>query len=200
MGKSADGLTVASSTDAKSADGSTNGIVSGPFNLAMRDWSGEVGEFMKAEGKNLQTLQLRDGTVFVGEVTRGVPDGHGVFTQANGTNQEGEWRHGKAYRISGTWVGPDGTKEIGTWNYDGTPCGGTIFWRDGRVYKGDWRLEEGVPEAPDGEGTMTWPDGRTYTGHFLDGKMDGSGKMSYPDGKIEEGTWMQDKFEGAGKT
>ncbi|MGD0058960.1 MAG: hypothetical protein ABSD58_06020 [Verrucomicrobiia bacterium] len=182
------------SMGAQPAEASTNRFVSEPFNLGRADWSGQVGQFLRAEGKNLQTLKLPDGTVFLGEVARGVPDGHGVFTQANGTNQEGEWRHGDAYRISGTWVGSDGTKEVGTWNYDGTPCGGTIFWKDGRVYKGDWELREGEPESPDGKGTMTWPDGRTYTGHFLDGKMDGAGKMTYPDGKVEDGTWMQGKF------
>lgn len=180
-------------------DESTNGFASAPFSLGVRDWSGQVGEFVKSEGKDLETIQLRDGTVFVGEVAGGVPDGHGVLTQTNGTKQEGEWRHGRAYRLSGTWVGPDGTKEIGTWNDDGTTSGGTILWKDGRVYKGDWRLMgAGTPDVPDGTGAMTWPDGRTYTGHFLDGEMDGAGKMTYPDGKIEDGTWMQGKFMGAG--
>jgi hypothetical protein len=188
------------SVSAQPADGSTNGIVSSPFTLGRADWSGQVGEFLKAEGKDLRTLKLPNGTVFVGEVTGGVPDGHGVLTKPDGTNQEGEWRHGNAYRLSGTWVGADGTKEIGTWNYDGTACGGTILWKDGRVYKGDWRVEVEATDLPDGAGTMTWPDGRTYTGHFLDGQMDGAGKMSYPDGRIEEGTWMQGKFMGAVQT
>jgi hypothetical protein len=179
--------------------GPTNGFVNGAFTLAHADWSGEVGQFLKTEGKALGTIQLGDGTTFVGEITRGIPDGHGVQTQLNGSRQEGEWRHGKPYRISGTWVGPDGTKEIGTWNYDDTSSNGSIFWKDGRVYKGDWRVIEGAPEEPEGVGMMTWPDGRTYTGHFLDGKMDGQGKMTYPDGKIEDGSWMQDKFVGTGK-
>ena len=186
----------AGTTGGQPAAGPTNEFVSGPFDLNLRDWSGQVGRFAKAEGKDLETLKLRDGTIFVGEVTRGVPDGQGVLTKSDGTKLEGEWRGGKAFRVSGTWVGDDGAKETGTWNYDGAPCGGTIIWKDGRVYAGDWRLIEGSPERPDGTGTMTWPDGRTYTGHFLDGEMDGAGKMTYPDGRTEEGTWMQGKFMG----
>jgi hypothetical protein len=196
-GKSTGSLSIG----AEPAGGSPNGFASAPFNLALRDWSGQVGLFMKAEGKDLQTLQLHDGTVFVGEVTAGAPDGHGVLTKVNGTNLEGEWRRGKVYRVNGTWVENDGTKEIGTWNYDGSPSSGTIIWKDGRVYDGGWRvMEGGDPELPDGTGTMTWPNGRTYTGHFLDGEMDGAGKMSYPDGTIEEGTWMLGKFTGSGPT
>ncbi len=125
----------------------TNEFVSGPFDLNLRDWSGQVGEFVKAEGKDLETLKLRDGTIFVGEVTRGVPDGQGVLTKSDGTNLQGEWRGGKAYRTSGTWVGDDGTKEIGAWNYDGTACGGTIIWKDDRVYKGDWRVMRDRPRG-----------------------------------------------------
>ncbi len=199
VGKTAGESTGAPSAGAKTDDGSTNGFESGTVNLGLRDWSGQVGRFVKGEGKNLQTLRQPDGTVYMGEVAGGIPDGHGILTQTNGTEQEGEWRRGKPFRISGTWVGPDGTKEVGTWNYDETPSGGSITWTDGRVYKGDWRVVEGANERPDGEGTMTWPDGRTYTGHFLDGEMDGAGKMTYPDGKTEEGTWMLGKFMGAGK-
>src|SRR5579863_10068790 len=47
--------------------GPTNGFVSGAFTLAHADWSGEVGQFLKAEGKPLGTIRLPDGTTFVGE-------------------------------------------------------------------------------------------------------------------------------------
>ncbi len=164
------------------------------FNLAWRDWAGYATLFLRTAGNSLETLKMADGRTFMGEVARGVPDGHGLLITADGTNQKGEWHLGSAYRVSGTWVAPDGTKEIGTWNYDGTPNGGTILWKDGRVYKGDWSVREGAPEAPEGMGTMTWPDGRTYTGNFLDGKMDGAGKMTYPDGKVKEGNWAQGKL------
>jgi hypothetical protein len=101
--------------------------------------------------------------------------------------------------VSGTWVALDGTKEEGTWNNDGSQSGGTIRWIDGREYKGDWKLTDGLTDLPDGTGTMTWPDGRMYVGQFQDGKLNGTGKMTYPGGKVENGLWKRDKFAGAAK-
>jgi hypothetical protein len=71
-------------------------------------------------------------------------------------------------------VDSDGTKEVGTWNHDGTRSGGTITWNDGREYKGDWKVMNAFAELPDGQG-----------------------KMTYPDGKVEEGIWKDGKFIGA---
>ncbi|HUJ71715.1 MAG TPA: hypothetical protein VLZ30_05690, partial [Verrucomicrobiae bacterium] len=108
--------------------------------------------------------------------------------------QWGVWHDGNAYKLSGTWVAPDGTTEVGTWNLDGTPSGGTITWKDGRQYKGDWKLVEGAAELPDGMGEMNWPDGRKYVGQFHNGTMDGPGKMTFPDGNVQEGNWKQGRF------
>ena len=140
-----------------------------------------------------------DGSVYEGEMKDGKPDGRGTLTDARGTYQKGEWRNGVLYRASGTCVFPDGTKEEGTWNNDGSKSGGTISWPDGRTYKGDWVVVDGQPDLPYGMGTMTWPDGREYAGHFANGKMDGAGKMTYPDGKVEDGAWKDNAFQGAAK-
>jgi hypothetical protein len=140
-----------------------------------------------------------DGTIYEGETISGIPSGRGTVTGLQGTHQQGEWRNGKPYRVSGTWVAPDGTREEGNWNYDGSKSGGTITWTDGRVYKGDWKMVEGAAELPDGSGTMTWPDGRKYEGEFRDGQMEGRGMMKYPDGKAEDGLWKQGKFVGPAK-
>jgi hypothetical protein len=152
-----------------------------------------------AEAEAAHSLVMHDGTIYEGEMKGGKPNGLGTVTDARGTYQKGEWRDGRIYRVSGTCVLPDGTKEEGTWNNDGTTCGGTIWWPDGHIYKGDWVVTEGRAESPYGMGTMTWPDGRQYAGHFVNGKMDGAGKMTYPDGKVEDGAWVQDAFQGAAK-
>jgi hypothetical protein len=142
---------------------------------------------------------LPDGTIYEGETFGDVPRGWGTVTDPRGTHLEGEYRDGKMYRVSGTWVQSDGTKEEGTWNRDGSKSGGTITWPDGRVYKGDWKVVEGAPEAPHGSGTMTWPDGRKYVGEFQDGQMNGRGLMNYPERKVEDGFWTHGKFVGAAK-
>ena len=146
-----------------------------------------------------ETVVAADGTIYEGEVANRVPNGQGIVTDSRGTRQQGEYRNGQAYRVSGTWVDYDGTKEEGTWNVDGSKCGGTITWKNGRVYKGDWKIVDMAAELPHGDGTMTWPDGRKYVGQFRDGQMEGQGKMTYPDGKVEDGFWKQSKFVGAAK-
>ena len=140
------------------------------------------------------TFVLPDGSTYDGEVIGDKPNGWGTFTDPRGTHQQGEWRHGDPYQVTGTWVSPDGTIEVGTWNADGTQSGGTITWKDGRQYKGDWELVGGGTEQPSGSGEMRWPDGRQYVGRFRDGKMEGKGRMTYPDGKVEDGWWEQDKL------
>jgi len=172
---------------AKDAGASTNGAASG----TTASGSGGTG--------SQQTLVMPDGTVYKGEVKNGKPEGWGIVTDARGSYQKGEWLNGMAYRVTGTCVLPDGTKEEGTWNDDGTKCGGTIWYTDQRIYKGDWVVVQGQAELPYGTGTMTWPDGRQYAGGFVNGKMEGTGKMTHPDGKIEEGTWSQDAFVGQAK-
>lgn len=188
------------SMGAKATAASTSGPVSNRFNLALRDWSGQVGEFAKTKDRanRVTTLRLPYGAMFVGEIDNQEMDGWGILTQPTGTREEGEWRHGQPYHVSGVYVSTDGTREEGTWSNTGTASGGTITWKDGRTYKGEWKPVTGAVDLPDGMGTMTWPDGRTYTGHFRDGQMDGTGKMTHPDGKIEDGTWKQGKFVGAG--
>jgi hypothetical protein len=166
---------------------------------ANKDATVVTNESRSVETKARQSIVTPDGSVYEGEMKDGRPNGPGTLTDARGSYQKGEWRNGAAYRVSGTCVLPDGTKEEGTWNNDGTTCGGTIFYPDKRIYKGDWVIVEGRAELPYGMGAMTWPDGRQYTGHFRNGKMDGAGKMTYADGKVEDGTWVQDAFQGAAK-
>lgn len=155
-----------------------------------------VGQLRRGIPNGQGTSKTPDGQLYTGEFKDGQPDGQGSVTASNGTNQRGEWRGGKEYRVSGTWVALDGTREEGTWNTDGSQNSGTITWKDGREYKGDWKLAYGSAELPEGTGTMTWPDGRKYVGQFKDGKMEGTGKMTYPDGKVADGLWKDDKFAG----
>jgi hypothetical protein len=143
-------------------------------------------------------IPLAKGAIYQGAVGHdGKPEGQGTLTQPTGTILQGEWRDGKPYRLSGTAVYADGTREVGTWNYDVSKGDGKITWRDGRIYKGNWKFVEGVPDRPDGSGEMTWPDGRKYVGQFRGGKMNGVGKMTYPNGKVEDGSWQEDGFLGS---
>jgi hypothetical protein len=193
----ANGEVLALSAETKPVSGVTEGEPSDRGTLTLSDATHPVDGFRSMKANAQETLMLPDGGIYVGELREGKPSGQGTIINPNGTNQRGEWRVGKEYRVSGTWVALDGTKEEGTWNTDGSQSGGTIIWKDGREYFGDWKLIDGAPEMPDGMGAMAWPDGRKYIGQFQDGKIDGTGKMTYPDGKIQEGVWKDGKFVGA---
>jgi hypothetical protein len=213
--------TSASALGVKSAEEVTDGQSNSPVGPALLNGTKPVGDSVEGQPSDAGTVALSDGpqpvdglsaktnfqsnfilpdgSIYEGEVIEGQPSGRGAITHWNGTHQQGEYRAGKMYRVSGTWIASDGTKEVGTWNFDGDKSGGTITWKDGRVYKGDWKIVENLPELPDGMGTMTWPDGRKYVGQFRNGTMEGTGKMTYPDGKITEGVWKRGEFVGAAK-
>jgi hypothetical protein len=143
-------------------------------------------------------IHLPNGSIYQGPVGPDrKPEGQGTLIQPTGTILQGEWRNGNPSKLSGTSIFADGTREVGTWNYDSSKGDGKITWRDGRTYKGPWKFVEGFPDLPDGSGEMTWPDGRKYVGQFRDGKMNGAGKMTYPNAKVEDGSWQEDRFLGS---
>jgi hypothetical protein len=171
------------------------------------------GSFTSAAGAEYQVK-------FEGEFEDGAWHGRGVLTGHDGTKTEAEWRRGKIYgqarvtkpsgtdltvdylddkrlKEEGTTVYPDGTKQVGKWDYARGTGSGVINWKDGREYNGEWRNVEGKVDQPDGEGTMTWPNGNKYKGEWKDGKMHGFGKMTLANGTVQEGVWRADKFVSA---
>jgi hypothetical protein len=136
-------------------------------------------------------VKLPDGSTYVGEAIGTLANGKGTLVRLDGTRLQGLWRDGRPYRVTGTWIAPDGSTEIGNMNYDGSKCGGSILYPDGREYTGDWKIVEGANDRPDGVGTMEWPDGSKYTGHFVNGQMDGAGKMTLTNGVVQRGSWKQ---------
>ena len=174
-----------------------NGEPSGQGTETWTNGTWYSGEWRDGKPNGSGTFVFSSGHTLVGEFKDGNANGRIIFSAPNGTNTKGEWRDGKPYTISGTNLFRDGTIEVGTWNHDGTKCGGRITSKDGHEYEGDWKLRLGSTELPDGMGAMTWPEGHKYVGQFRDGKMDGNGKMIYPDGKIQEGMWKDGKFVGA---
>jgi hypothetical protein len=176
-----------------------NFTVNGPDDLPTFTLSGGAlsSKLGNVATNDQRTIRSPEGTIYVGEISNGQPSGQGTYTDPQGTHQQGEFRDGKPYRITGTWISTDGIKEEGAWNFDGSKSGGTITWPDGRVYRGNWKNMDGVPETPEGVGAMVWPDGRKYMGQFHNGKMDGAGRMTYPGGKVQDGLWMDGNFTGS---
>ena len=81
---------------------------------------------------------LESDTVYVGEVTNGVPNGQGTYTWADGRKYVGEFRNGN-FNGQGTYTHPDGDKYVGE-HKDGLPNGqGTYTFADGRAWSGLWK-------------------------------------------------------------
>ena len=171
-------------------------LLSGQGAYAWPDGFKYVGEFRDNRPNGRGTFTFADGAEYAGEFKDGNYNGQGTFRSPAGITEQGEFRDGMPYRVSGTKTLAEGTVEVGTWNFDGTKSGGTITWKDGREYRGDWKSVDGAAELPDGTGTMTWPDGRKYVGQFRNGQMDGPGKMIHPDGEVLDGLWEQNGFMG----
>jgi len=106
------------------------------------------------------------GDSYEGEerVMFGRRDGQGIYTWANGTKFEGEWKRDKQHG-KGTQTYPTGDKYVGDWQ-DGKQHGqGTYTWVDGRKYVGEWKDSvkwEGVEYDKDGRVVGTYAEG-VYT-------------------------------------
>lgn len=95
-------------------------------------------------------LKLPGGTVYIGTVTNGIPDGKGYFKDADGMQYEGEVRMGQRTGIA------------------------EALFPNGNRYKGEWK-----DGKPDGIGTMTYMLGGAYEGHWRQGERDGRGTMTF---------------------
>jgi hypothetical protein len=173
----------------------TNAVFDGSqFHLALSEWNPPVG-LSNIRTDPLEYIQSPNGATFGGDVLQGAPNGWGVFSRPDGTRLEGEWRQGVPYRISGTAVLPDGTVETGNWDYVKGTGNGSIKWKNGNTYQGDWKVSSGdSTDVPQGDGTMTWSDGHKFVGRFYNGEMHGWGTMTQSDGKIVDGLWQHGEF------
>lgn len=76
----------------------------------------------------------------------------------------------------------------------GKPSGeGTMEYRDGSVYEGDWQRSQ-----RSGEGTMTYANKDMYVGSWAEDERNGEGTMNYANGDIYKGDWADDVRSGSG--
>lgn len=94
---------------------------------------------------------------------------------------------------------------------------GTMIFKSGNVYKGDWRDgnmhglgeftfnttgDHYVGEMTNGKiggyGRMKFHSGHIFEGYYVDGKRNGRGSLTCSDGRRFEGEWINDKLSGMG--
>ena len=71
---------------------------------------------------------------------------------------------------------------------------GVCQWRDGTLYKGEWKncIKEG-------QGQLTYADGSQVLGEFKDDQPEGKCKKTFPDGSVYKGNMAKGLFHGQGK-
>jgi hypothetical protein len=120
-------------------------------------------------GDKQKTLQLEDGSTYVGYVKDGAPEGEGTLTNTMGSEWKGNFVGGKLQGL-GTYYSYDGDE------YEG-------FFKDG-VFSG--------------YGHMTSVNGDEFWGMFENGKRNGVGRMEYTTACVYEGGWQNNYMHGMG--
>ena len=114
--------------------------------------------------EEVQTLNMIDGSTYVGEVRNGKFDGFGTYTSAKtGQVYEGQWVNGKKQ-------GP-----------------GKYTFSNKEVYEGEYHNNR-----RHGLGKYTFKDGSTYKGSYIRDMKDGFGVFTFPSGEKYEGYYQQD--------
>ncbi|XP_023136217.2 radial spoke head 10 homolog B isoform X2 [Amphiprion ocellaris] len=127
--------------------------------------------------------------------SKGLMDGHGLFTQATGIKYQGEFVSNKPMG-QGTYTWPDGSSYTGE-VYNGIRHGiGTYKCpKNNESYRGQWNQGK-----RHGKGTAYYNEDKTswYKGDWVKNNREGWGVRCYPSGNIYSGEWKNDLRHGEG--
>lgn len=116
------------------------------------------------------TILLEDGSLYMGQISDSLFNGHGMCIYVDGTVYDGEWK-------DGLWEGY-----------------GTLVYPDGDIYKGEFH-----EHRKEGLGTYIYGSGARYDGEWKDDRFNGKGKLLFEDGGLYDGAWKDDMKHGYGK-
>lgn len=138
------------------------------------------------------TLNYKDGSVYMGEVSGGRPNGKGTVVMASGSVYTGDFVNGQ-YQGKGTYISSDGNAYVGDFVNSNFHGYGTFTWADGTVYVGDF-----ADNARTGRGMEIRPNGEFYLGEVFDGYYHGQGTYFAADGTpIDSGLFENHRFLGS---
>ena len=147
------------------------------------------------------------GTVWVGELKGGIPNGEGILYSNGGKVLESGILNGTSlissykidpsrypYEILGGGYAKNNLpacqgSDASRWSN----CVGTFSWSGGFEYTGEWK-----DNKFNGQGSYTYPNGGRTVGEFKDGKRHGQGTHTYPNGERYVGEFKYDKADGQG--
>jgi hypothetical protein len=115
--------------------------------------------------ENVQTITLKDGSIYQGELNHNLQNGKGKETT------------------------PQGDVYIGTFSMGIKSGFGKLNLSNGDKYRGNF--ENGKFH---GMGTMFFTSGDSYIGEFKNGLINGIGTFSYSNGKVDKGFWRNSEL------
>jgi hypothetical protein len=125
-----------------------------------RELSTPINKLEQGRTSIVQTLTLKDGSTYEGELYHNLPNGKGKESA------------------------PNGDVYIGSFSM-GTKSGyGKFNFANGDKYRGNFENNKF-----NGMGTLFFANGNGYIGEFKNGLMNGIGTFSHADGKIDKGFW-----------
>ena len=149
------------------------------------------GPFMAGVLHGEGTINYANGDVFRGTFVQGVRSGKGEF-RAKHLRYEGAWAndnaHGTGKLVAGQCV------YQGTFN-DGAFVQGEYTAPSGDVFSGSFHCMNLL----DGQGLAKYKDGSVYKGNWRRGLKEGEGKLEWPDGSSITGTFKADLANGPGQ-
>ena len=187
---------------------------------------GEIGSFhhrqyqqmvemlVNMDARKIQTETRADGSVYTGQLRRGLLQGRGKMVYANQDVYDGNWDEDKR-QGHGVMTYANGNTYDGNWNQDKREGYGKETDAEGNTYEGMW-----LKDRKHGIGKMTWTDktfdgewingdyrkglmiyskGDVYEGQFKNGKQHGEGQIRYANGEEYDGEWFQNSRRGQGK-
>ncbi|TGN19796.1 MORN repeat-containing protein [Leptospira idonii] len=158
--------------------------------LELRDGSYYVGSFYNSKFHDFGTFIASNGDKYEGYWHRGEKNGYGKYSYSDGSIYEGSFKRNKKSG-KGRFTWPDSTVLEGSF-IEGEPNGDTIVTLPSKVVlKGFYK--DGI--VINGQGIYIYDNGTRYIGDWKDGKRHGYGTLFSSEGAaLKTGKWENDLF------
>lgn len=142
--------------------------------------------------KSNDRIEYSNGSVYVGDTYKGIPQGRGTYTWKSGDKYVGTFENGVKEGY-GTYYWADGTKYEGYWKNNKIEGYGEKYYKNGNKYSGTWKDGDF-----NGNGIFVWAGGDRYEGAYLNGERSGYGTYYWKNKDKYVGYWEHNKRNGNG--
>ncbi|XP_073035661.1 phosphatidylinositol 4-phosphate 5-kinase 1-like [Primulina eburnea] len=158
-------------------------VEDGALEKRLRNGDLYIGSFSSGIPHGLGKYLWKDGCMYEGEWRKGKASGKGKFSWPSGATFEGEFKSGRMDG-TGTFVGSDGDTYKGSWSADRKHGYGVKHYVNGDYYEGHWKRN-----LQEGQGRYVWRNGNEYNGEWKNGNIHGKGIWVWDNGNRYEVNW-----------